>query len=192
MHLRPRFLLLALGLLMFSMSPLANAQRNELAFTAGGQFPYNNQYDSGASFAVGANYAHRMVHAPLLSLYWEVPVVVGPKSVLRLPSRANYSSLFVTPGLKLKLAPGLPVSPYFAAGVGFARFHQDATATAGSSSENTNVFDFGAGVDFKFFPFLSWRVEARDFYSGLPSFGAVVDSGRQHNVLAQTGVVFRF
>ena len=178
--------LLVVSLLAFAMS--AMAQSNELSITAGGDFPRNNTYDSGTSLAVGATFAHRIVHLPLAGVYWELPLVVAPKSVLRAPSQTNYSSLFFTPSLKLKLAPELPVSPYFVGGVGFARFKEDST----NNSHTTNVFSYGAGVDFKFFPYLSWRFEGRDYYTGSPSLTAIGDTGRQHNIVAQTGVVFRF
>lgn len=178
-------------LLFVFISIFASAQAHELALTAGGQFPYNNTYDSGSSFAVGASYAGRIIHVPLASLYFEVPVVVGLKSVTHLPSRSNYSSLFIAPGLKLKLAPEFPVSPYFVGGIGYARFHQDANQAVSAQSVNTNVFDVGGGLDFKIAPFVSWRGEVRDFYSGLPNFNSL-PSGRQHNVVAQTGIVLRF
>ncbi|HWR34610.1 MAG TPA: hypothetical protein VN622_01925 [Clostridia bacterium] len=181
-----------LGFCFLATVVAANAQQNELAITVGGQFPRNNLFDTGASFAVGGNYASRLLHVPLASLYFEVSVVAGPKSVLRLPSRSNYSSLFIAPGLKLKLAPEFPVSPYFAVGGGFARFHSDATATTSGESVNTGVFDYGAGLDMKIFPALSVRGEVRDFFSGSPSFSALGDTGRQHNVVAQTGIVLRF
>ena len=184
--------LVSLLLFLLVMSVFASAQSHELALTVGGQFPYNNQFDSGASFAVGATYAGRIIHVPLAALYFELPVVVGPKSVLRLPSRSNYSSLFITPGLKLKLAPELPISPYFVGGIGYARFHQDSNALVAAQTVNKEVFDFGGGVDFKIAPFVSWRGEVRDFYSGLPSFNSLPDNGRQHNVVAQTGLVLRF
>ena len=189
MKLDSRVLLIAFVILI---GITAQAQQHELAITVGGQFPRNNQFDSSTSFAVGGAYAGRLASVPLVSLYLEVPVVVGVKSVLQAPSRSNYSSLFITPGLKVKLAPGFPVSPYFAAGVGFARFRTDATALTPSDSHTTNVFDFGGGVDMKVFPYLSVRGEVRDFYSGSPGISALVDSGRQHNVVAQTGLVFRF
>lgn len=178
--------------LLLLMGISAAAQQHELAITAGGNFPRNNQFDSGASFAVGGSYAGRLAAVPFAALYFELPVVVAPKSVLHLPSRTNYSSLFITPGIKVKFAPGFPVSPFFAAGVGFARYAADATSTAGADSHTTNVFDFGAGVDMKVFPYLSVRGEVRDFYSGSAGLSAVSDNSRQHNIVAQTGLVFRF
>lgn len=182
----------ALLLFVFATCLFANAQAHELAITVGGQFPSNNQFDSGTSFAVGASYAGRIFHLPLASLYFELPVVVGPKSVTRLPSRSNYSSLFITPGLKLKFAPEFPISPYLAGGIGYARFHQDAATTVSAQTLNKDVYDIGGGLDFKIAPFVSWRGEVRDFYSGLPNFNSLPDTGRQHNIVAQTGLVLRF
>src|SRR5512144_2189029 len=83
---------LTLTLVLLATATYASAQKHELAITVGGQFPSNNVFDSGASVAVGANYAGRIFHVPLASLYFELPVIVGPKSVTRLPSRSNYSS----------------------------------------------------------------------------------------------------
>lgn len=179
---------LAVVVCFLSLVVAAAAQSNELAITAGGQFPRNNVFDSGASFAVGGSFAHRIIHLPLASLYWEVPVVVAPKSVLRTPGRDNYSSFFFTPGLKLKLAPEFPVSPYFVAGGGLARYKLDTTDEA----LNTGVFDFGGGIDMKVLPYFSIRGEVRDFYTGSFTFTPIGDTGRQHNIVAQTGLVFRF
>lgn len=169
------------------------AQKNEFALTGGGQFSSNSAFDAGTSWAVGANYARRMASAPFVALYFELPVVIGPKSVLR-PYSTDYSSLFVTPGLKVKFAPSFPLSPYFAAGVGFAHFRTSGTSTAGSESRTNAVFDVGGGLDMKIAPFFSARAEVRDFYSGLPDFSLVGSglSGRQHNVVPQVGLVFRF
>lgn len=170
----------------------AYAQQNELAITVGGQFPKNNSFDSGTSLAVGASFAHRLAHVPLASLYWELPLVVGPKSVLHLPSTSNYSSVFVAPGLKLKFAPELPWSPYLVGGVGVAHFRREATSVTPSDSATNAVYDFGGGLDVKVAPWVSFRGEVRDFYSGLPNFSGLPSDGRQHNVVAQTGLVLRF
>jgi opacity protein-like surface antigen len=169
------------------------AQSNELAITGGGQFSSNSFFDSGTSWAVGANFAHRVAGIPFVGLYLEVPVVVGPKSVLKISS-TDYSSLFVTPGLKVKFAPSFFISPYVAGGVGFARFRVDATNSTPEQTRTNAVFDIGAGLDMKIAPFLSLRGEVRDFYSGLPTFDLVGSglSGRQHNVVPQAGLVFRF
>ncbi|MGE5114596.1 MAG: outer membrane protein [Acidobacteriaceae bacterium] len=169
------------------------AQKNELAITAGGQFPNNSEFNSGASWAVGASFAHRIFHAPLASLYWEIPVVGAPESIMKTPFRTTYSSLFVTPGLKVKFAPEFPLSPWLAAGVGVARYHNAANATFAEETSTKAVFDVGGGIDWKIAPFISARAEVRDFYSGLPDLGSATNlSGRQHNVVPQVGLVLRF
>jgi hypothetical protein len=96
---------------------------------------------------VGASFAHRIFHAPLASLYWEIPLVGAPESVMKAPFRTTYSSLFVTPGLKVKFAPEFPVSPWLAAGVGVARYHNGANANFSDQTSTKAVFDLGGGID---------------------------------------------
>ncbi len=186
-----KLVLLTLLSLLFCISLFA--QSNELAITGGGQFSSNDFFTSGNSWAVGANFAHRIAGVPLLGLYFELPVVVAPKSVIHVNS-TDYSSLYVTPGLKVKFAPSFPISPYVAGGVGFARFHSGATSVTSDQTSTKAVFDIGGGLDFKIAPFFSARAEVRDFYSGLPNFSLVSSglSGRQNNVVPQVGLVFRF
>lgn len=190
MNIQTSALILFLCLLL---SPAAFAQKNEFSVTAGGQFPNNSEFNSGASWAVGASFAHRIFHAPLASLYWEIPVVGAPQSVMKAPFQTTYSSLFVTPGLKVKFAPELPISPWLAAGVGVARYHNSANANFSDQTSTKAVFDLGGGIDWKIAPFVSARIEVRDFYSGLPDIASASGlSGKQHNVVPQAGLVFRF
>jgi len=182
---------IVLAVFAFLLCIAAQAQSNELAITAGGQFPINNAFDTNAGFAVQANFAHRIFYVPLAGIYFELPIVVGPKNVLDLPSRSNYSSVFVTPGLKFKFAPEFPVSPYFAFGGGWARYKED--SSFGDQTHNQGVFDFAGGVDMKIAPFISVRGEVRDFYTGSPSFAGIpTGSGRQHNIVPTGGLVLRF
>lgn len=191
MHIRKSALIVLVLSVLLSLG--AAAQSNELAVTAGGQFPNNSQFNSGASWAVGASFAHRIFHVPLAGLYWEIPVVGAPNSVMKTPFRTTYSSLFVTPGLKVKFAPEFPISPWLAAGVGIARYHNSANATFSDQTSTKAVFDIGGGIDWKIAPFISARGELRDFYSGLPDIAAASGlSGRQHNVVPQVGLVLRF
>lgn len=177
--------------LLFSLA--AFSQSNELAVTVGAQFPNNSHFNSGTSWAVGASFAHRIFHVPLAGLYWEIPVVGAPNSVMKTPFRTTYSSLFVTPGLKVKFAPEFPISPWLAAGIGVARFHNSANSNFPDDTSTTAAFDIGGGIDWKIAPFISARGELRDFYSGLPSIASASGlSGRQHNVVPQVGLVLRF
>ncbi len=171
----------------------ASAQKNELAVTAGGYFPLSSSINASTSFTIGGNFAHRVASVPLVSLYVEVPVYGTFDSTARIANSTflnpKYSALFLTPGLKLKLAPSFPVSPYFVAGGGLAHFSKSNTTTGDST--NTGVFDIGGGLDFKFFPYLSFRLEARDYYSGSPNL-TVNFTERQHQVIAAAGLVVRF
>jgi len=171
------------------------AQSNELAITAGGYFPVNSQVGASNAFALGGSFAHRIVHLPLASVYFEIPVYGSFNSAARLFSASTgsglskYSSLFVTPGLKLKLAPELPISPYFVAGGGLARFHKTNVTT--DDTTNTGTFDVGGGLDFKIAPFISARGEVRDYYSGSPNITTGF-SQREHQLVTTVGLVFRF
>jgi opacity protein-like surface antigen len=130
---------------------------------------------------------------PLVSLYVEVPVFGTFDSTASIAgstlTNPKYSALFVSPGLKVKLAPSFPVSPYFVAGGGLARFSKSNVTT--SDTTNTGVFDVGGGLDFKFFPYLSFRTEVRDFYSGSPNVTNNF-TNREHQIIASGGIVLRF
>ena len=51
---------------------------------------------------------------------------------------------------------------------------------------------FGGAVDVPVWRWLGVRLEARDFYTGNPSFNAIVNSGGQHNVVLGGGFVLSF
>src|SRR5574338_630196 len=152
---RLRFSIVILVAIFLVVVPV-NAQKNELAVTAGGYFPLSSSINASTSFAIGGNFAHRVASVPLVSLYIEVPVYGTFDSTARIANSTlfnpKYSALFVTPGVKLKLAPSFPVSPYFVAGGGLAHF--STSNTTANDSTNTGVFDVGGGLDFKFFPYL--------------------------------------
>lgn len=191
---------LAIALLALALSLPALAQKHELSLAVGANIPINATFNTGTGVAVEGSYAGRLLHVPLASLYFELPVVAGWKSSAGLPGfglqTTDYSSLFVAPGLKLKLAPEFPVSPWFAAGAGVAHFRIDATSTTPASTNNSAVVDMAAGLDFKILPYLSARGAVRDFWSGNPfkdfTSGLAGVAGRQHNVIPMVGLVLRF
>lgn len=168
----------------------ALAQSNEVGATFGGQF-VSGTYDFGHSGVFEINPAHRIVNADAVGLYVEVPLTWSFKNARTDPAATlhdHYSSFFFTPGLKLKVLPQLPVSPYGFVGVGLAHFHD--TDTGQGSYEN--VIDYGAGVDWKLAPFISLRGELRDFNSGVPRMGFPNPGSRQQNVMATVGVAVHF
>jgi opacity protein-like surface antigen len=176
---------------LFAIS--AFAQNTELGVTVGGYFPVNSSASSGNAFAVGGSFAHRMIGVPLASLYFELPVYGTFNStsdiVTTTQGHAKYSALFITPGLKLKLAPEFPVSPYFVVGGGLARFSKSNVNT--DDTTNTGTFDVGGGLDFKLAPFVSARTEVRDYYSGNPKILNNFTE-REHQLITSVGLVLRF
>lgn len=169
------------------------AQKNELAFTAGGYFPAGAQTDLSIGGAVEGSFAHRIFSVPLAGIYAELPVAHTFNTGIRAID-GNYNATFVTPSLKLKLAPGFIASPYFLAGIGVAHFSASGGTTAPSATiGNTSfAYDVGGGLDVKVFPFVSLRGEVRNFNSGGLGFIVPGASGRQNNVVATGGIVLRF
>ena len=184
---------LLLFLMPFAFGLAANAQSNELAITAGGFFPVNSPVRASDAFAVGGSFAHRIASLPLVSAYLEIPVFATFNSTADAFSTADghprYSTLFVTPGLKIKLAPEFPISPYLVAGGGVVHFSKSNVTTNDSTYSGT--FDVGGGLDWKIFPFISARGEVRDFYSGSPNVVSGFDA-REHQLIASVGLVLRF
>jgi opacity protein-like surface antigen len=178
----------ALVLLLFTCADL-HAQSNEIGATFGGQFVSGN-YDFGHSGVFEVTPAHRLFNAEAAELYVEVPLTWSFKNARTDPTAIlhdHYSRFFLTPGLKVKVLPQLPISPYAFLGVGFAHFHSD----DGQSSTN-NVIDYGAGVDWKLAPLISIRGELRDFNTGTPQMGFPNPGNRQQNVMATVGLALHF
>jgi len=184
--------LFAIVLLLLSLaSTPAHAQAHEFAITFGGDFVNTGGFSVDPQFAGEASYSHRLLHVPLVGLYGELPVAVAGKNIVRpsglgIAGLSGFSSVFVTPSLKLKIT-AVGMQPYFVVGGGLGHF----SAVAGGDSTNTGTVDYGAGVDFTALPHLGLRAEARDFYSGLPKFG-LAGTGRQHNVFVTGGIVLKF
>lgn len=184
----------------------ARAQQFELGLSIGAlksgdhSLPTTGTIKSDTGFAYEVNFAARVFNGHVAALYVEVPFAGTPKTGLTSSnpfSPSEYSSFFITPGLKLKLLPVAPISPYGFVGAGYARFHSGSSLINGQSNNNSQgasrgAVDFGAGVDWKVFPFISLRGEVRDFYSGTPRFNINVIGDKQHNVLVSGGLVFRF
>lgn len=181
--------LLLLGVAM--AVPAANAQKNEFAVSASGILT-SASFNANGSAGFQINYAHRLVPLPLISLYLELPFEAGfngSRSTSLNLNRENYNTLYFTPGLKLKFAPGFPVSPYLAGGVGWGSFR----STNSSATDNKFAADLGGGVDFKVFPYISLRGEVRDFYTNAPTLDfPAIYSGSINNIVFSGGAVFRF
>jgi len=186
----------------------ASAQRYEVSLSVGGLgsgdrdivLPIPGVIEVNKGLAYQVSFAQRFFNGHIASLHFEFPVTVTPRREIdssNALSPRSYSSLFITPGIKVKLLPGAGVSPYAVAGVGYARFNSsdflvNDQPNPGNRTANRAVFDYGGGIDFKVLPFISVRGEVRDFVSGNPRFNAELIGDRQHNILISGGIVFRF
>lgn len=217
--LQRRFLLLICSLTLFSAAAIA--QKLDAAFEMGGTaftsdaqvqvpgtcapaciFP-TSRFITGNHIYFAGTGAVRLFNFHVVSLHLEVPVVTVPSAGLTEINKAGgkfggtVSSLYVTPSLRLKFAPGAAVSPFASVGGGWARYKINSFDT----SVNKAALQFGGGVDIKTrFPLLGFRAEVRDFVSDQPDFaeftleppGSQLISSRRHNVLVGAGVVLHF
>jgi hypothetical protein len=184
------------------------AQTNEFAFTSGGlklgergfDLPRPGFINFGTGFTYEFNYARRLIDAKLAALYFEVPVAGTPRTKVKTDnvlSPRSYSSIFFTPGLKVKLLPGGRYSPFAALGVGLSHFRESDTTIDNQPNLNRDtgtdpVVDFAFGLDVKVISVLSIRGEVRDFYAELPPLNVRALKDRQHNALISGGIVLRF
>lgn len=201
-----RVILIAAAMLLIGRS--AFAQKHEVALTSGvlkiGErgfdLPQPGFLRFSTSFTYEISYAERLFDARVAALYFEIPLAGTPRTKVKTTnalSPDSYSSIFFTPGIKLKLLPRGKYSPFATMGVGLAHFSESGTTVSNQSNPNrssdTNaVFAFGFGLDVKVVSRLSIRGEVRDFYADLPPLNVRALSDRQHNALISAGVVLRF
>jgi hypothetical protein len=194
-------------------STFAAAQKADAAFVVGGSFVSDTKETFLAPsltltdtvktdhhlFLEGA-LGVRLLNAHVASLSVELPVAGITSQKLTLASTPgtvvdHLSTVFITPGFRLKLLPVSPISPWVSFGGGWAHYSLN---TAGTT-QNKGAIQYGGGLDFKTgLPLLGFRAEVRDFVTGDPNFGlssvlAGTNSGlHHHNILAGGGIVLRF
>lgn len=197
---------------LLCVSTFSLAQKADIALVAGGSFvsdtketfltPSTTLFDTVKTdhhlFLEGA-LGVRLLNARVASLSVELPVAGISSQKLTLASTPStvidhLSTVFITPGLRLKLLPISPISPWVSVGGGWACYSLDS-----GLKTNKGAIQYGGGLDFKTgLPLLGFRVEVRDFVTGNPDFGvgsviAGNNSGlHHHNILAGGGIVLRF
>ena len=174
----------------------------------------SQRFSAGIETKAGfeGTFAHRFLDAHAASLYVELPVLGVPDREVHVPNNTilslptfplatplDFSSIFFTPSLKVKLLPDAPIAPFFSAGGGFAHFssrtfNEAFGASAFSNTSNTTgAFQLGGGVDIKTpLPHLGFRAEVREFWSGQPKFNSGAKLDHHQNLFAGGGIVFHF
>ena len=146
----------------------------------------------------GINYGHRLVGTRVAALYGEIEFAAIPNRGVTSATAVvahSYASLYVTPGVRLKLFPRRRFSPWAAIGGGYALYQESSQLSNGQNTTNQflnrGVFDYGGGVDYRLFWLIGLRGEVRDFLSGNSNLNAAPTSSTQHNVVASGGIVLR-
>lgn len=191
--------------LVFAVVGMCGAQemprKNEVAFGLGGFTSTDRggaqNLSLGPGMALSASYARLILGGRFAALYGEVEFAASPLREVTASSNTathDVASLYITPGLRLKLWPTRRFAPFALVGGGYAEFEQSTTELSGAKNSASRelsraAFEYGAGVDVHVWRFVSLRGEVRDFYSGAPAYNLPGIGGGQHNVLGGAGLV---
>ena len=189
----------------------AFAQKNEASVTVGRTFVSTQTIENdptspnphihfGNEESVAFNYGRLLMTRGTVGFFGEVPVAIYPRMDLntylnQIPK--DIGALFITPSLRVNFFSGQGLSPWLSVGGGYARFREAPKLNffgdnPGPTGTNTGVVQFGIGFDVRLWQLWGIRMEARDFYSGLPDLNVSVRNSRQHNYYVGIGVIRRF
>jgi opacity protein-like surface antigen len=162
--------------------------------------------DEGAALQFGRALTYQATFAWLVwsndraGLSIEVPFLASPAFDVTTTGSAlpkEYASLYLTPGVRVTVPVRGPLSAFGAIGAGYARYSEsklrrDGSANPGQQDTNAGALQFGGGVDIRMWPWLGWRGEIRDVYTGARRFSIATPEPSVHNVVASGGLVLRF
>jgi hypothetical protein len=189
----------------------AFGQFNEVSVTVGRTFvstqtiqndpaSLNPHIHFGNEESFAFNYGRLLKTGGIFGFSAELPVAIYPRMDLntylnQIPK--DIGAVFVAPSLRMNLFSGQAVSPWVSVGGGYAHFRESSKLNffgnnPGPTGTNTGVVQFGVGFDV--WPWERWgvRMEARDFYSGVPDLNVSTGRSRQHNYYVGVGVIWRF
>jgi len=154
----------------------------------------------GSGMSLHANYGVRLAGGDKAAVYGAVNFIASPLRDVTTANRLairDFATIYLTPEIRVKLAPGSPIAPFVFAGAGLAVYEHSLLNIAGAASgvartSNTGTVTYGAGVDVRGWRWIGLRGEIRDNYTGSPLFNAGSGAGRQHNPTVAGGLVLRF
>jgi hypothetical protein len=188
----------------------AVAQRNEISGTLGRVFVpsqtipgatfFNPDVHFGNGLTVGFDYSRLLKTYGIFGISGEVPVAYSFDMDLNTGSNLipeGYQSIFVTPAVRVNIFSEQSVTPWVSVGGGYGYFKQSdqlvfGGPNPGKTSTSTGIFQIGAGLDV--WPWEKWglRLEARDYFSGVPDLNVTTVRSRQHNFYVGGGIIRRF
>jgi hypothetical protein len=169
----------------------------------GGAVLPNRDITFDSSLTLGAEYDRTFVLKQKFAIDGGVDFLASPLDVKLSQKSQNvigqYAFIFLTPHVRLKFHPSGAFSPWLSFGGGYARFLEKAPAATPSfkPGTNTGAFVFGGGVDTRTVVHvlkipIGFRVEVRDFYSGLPNYNQKVTGNLQNNLAFTGGLLIGF
>lgn len=187
-----------------------HAQVNEVSGTVGRTFVssqrivganfFNPDVHFGNGITLGGNYSRLLKTYGIFGVSGEVSFAYSPDMDLNTGANLipeGYQHFFVTPAVRVNVFHGQGVSPWVSVGGGWGMYRQShelvyGGPNPGKTSTNTGIFQFGAGLDV--FPWQKWglRLEARDYWAGVPDLNVTTVRSRQHNIYVGGGFVRRF
>src|SRR6266851_6327941 len=134
-----------------------------------------------SSLTLGAEYDRAIVQRQKFAIDGGVDFLASPLDVKLSQKSQNaigeYAFVFLTPHVRLKFRPSGVFSPWLSFGGGYARFLESVPPAASSFQRGTNTgtLVFGGGIDSRTIVHvlkipIGFRVEVRDFYSGVPNY----------------------
>ena len=205
-----RYRFLAVSVFMVIAVAAASSQVNQVSATigrtfvssqdiVGANFP-NHTVHFGNGLTVAGNYGRLLKSYGVFGVVGEVSVAYAFDMDLNTGSNLipeAYQNVFVTPAVRVNFFHRESVSPWVSVGGGYGYFKQShqllyGGTNPGKTSTNTGIFQFGAGLDV--FPWQKWgfRLEARDYWSGVPDLNVTTVRSRQHNIYVGGGVIRRW
>lgn len=156
------------------------------------------QFDRGTTYQ--ATFGWRFLRRGPIGLSIDVPFIASPAFTVITPGGSlplEYASLYLTPGIRVTLAPHGPVSVFAAAGGGYARYSEsrlraDRSPNPDQRDTDTGALEFGGGIDVRGLGWLDFRGEVRDVFTGARTFSLPTPGNRVHNVSVSGGLVVRF
>lgn len=184
----------------------ALAQRHELGLTLGSVLSQDRgaaatSLNLGSGTALQVDYSHQIRKGNrFVAVYGDLVFMANPQRVVASTIKTairDVASLYVVPGVKIKFVPDGKVSPWFSIGAGYSLYEHATSLLNGVVSPvgrhvNRGTIAYGGGLDWKVWRNVSLRAEARDFYSGPPTYNVPGTAGGQHNQVVGGGFVLRF
>ncbi len=195
---------LRFGFFLTLLLAVPSFAQKEAALTLGSVSGPTRTTTSGSTLTLSnavafqGSYARQVRTYKYADLYGEVNAVLSPyQSVSGTATSAtkDFTALYITPGVRLKFYPKKKLSPWAVGGGGYALYSASSKTIAGGNSaasgtSSNGALEFGGGLDYRWSSRLSFRFEARDFYTGTPHYNLPVSGKGQFNFLAGGGLVF--